>query len=106
MATKLLNSAMMPGAGRYHMVELSKEEFVRQLQAGPFESFIGYPDTAAFLERISGVSVPVNRGQTALEDGDVMLIVRLKYRVTSPGDKGKFTPTDEDYEFYRAEYSV
>jgi len=34
-----------------------------------------------------------------MQPGDEALIVKLKYRLQNPSQKGKFTPSDEDYEF-------
>lgn len=101
---RLMNSAMMPSPGVYHLRQVDRDAFVDLLRGESFESYIGYPETAKFLERISGVIVPLSRAQTTLADGDKMLIVRLKYRVQSPSDKGKFVPSDDDFEFFVAVY--
>lgn len=34
-----------------------------------------------------------------MQPGDEALIVKLKYRLQDPTQKGKFVPSDEDYEF-------
>jgi hypothetical protein len=101
---KLMNSAMMPDEGTYTLKRCTKDEFVKLLQSNKFESFIGYPDTAAFISRISGVDIEVSRQQTAVNDGDILLIVRLKYRVADPAEKARFTPSDDDFEFFTCEY--
>lgn len=101
----LMNSAMMPAEGVYILTRVSRERFVEAMRAG-FVSYIGYPDTAHFLERISGRSVPVNRSETLMFDGAIMLICKLKYRLTNPADKGRFTPSDADYEFFFCEYEA
>lgn len=94
----LLNSAMIPNPGRYDYNVISQDEAVAWLQAGAFESFCGYPDNAAYLTQISGVNVPVNRGECSMYSGDEALVMRLKYRVTNPAIKG--TPVNPaDYEF-------
>lgn len=102
---RLLNSAMMPAEGIYEMSRLTEDEFVNALRAGMFISYIGYPETAKHIADISGVEVPLNRGATYIDDGDTLLICKLKYRVQNPGDKGKFTPGRDDYEYFIVEYS-
>jgi hypothetical protein len=101
---KLLNSAMMPVEGFYQLQRVTSEKFAEWLRAEPFESYIGYPDTARLIEQIAGVKVPLSREQTTLADGDVLLICRLKYRVQIAADKGNFTPKREDFEFFVCHY--
>jgi hypothetical protein len=93
---------MMPMEGRYSLYRVSVEQFVHCLQTEPFESYIGYQSTADFLKRLSGIDIPVSRDQTSVEDGDKLLIVRLKYRLANPADKRDKNriPADEDYEFF------
>jgi Domain of unknown function (DUF1874) len=100
---KLMNSAMMPSDGHYFRRMVTQAEFVAAMAEG-FESSIGYPATAQFLERISGRSVPLSREETTVEDGDKLLICKLKYRLQNPGNKRDHAPRDEDYEFIIAEY--
>jgi len=102
---KLMNSAMMPVCGIYTLRQMSRNAFVTYLRDNEFESYIGYPDTARLIEEISGVAIPVSRAQTTLEDGDVMLIAKLKYRVNNPHQKGRFTPSMDDFEFFHAMYN-
>lgn len=101
---KLMNSAMMPQEGNYSMRQISADEFAEILRTEPFESYIGYPDNLKIIKELSGVDVPLSREQTRLAPGDEMLVMRLKYRITNPADKGKFTPTVDDFEFFKCEY--
>jgi len=101
---KLLNSAMMPVEGTYRLTRLTEEEFVKRLQAMPFQSFIGYRDTARFIEEISGLKIQISRDQTIVQDGDNLLICRLKYRLQNPSLKDKFQPSHEDFEFFLCHY--
>jgi len=96
----------MPAPGTYDLRRISREDFVSCLKKYDFQSFIGYEDTAKFLERISGVKIPVSREPTTVESGDALLIVKLKYRLSNPGDKAKFTPLDSDYEFFECYYTA
>ena len=103
---KLMNSAMMPQPGKYELVRLSRDQFVGILRdSGQVDSYVGYPQTAEFVERISGVSVAVSRRQTTLEDGDRVLVIRLAYRPQDATIKG--APVDEaDYEFFMFRYGA
>lgn len=98
----ILNAAMIPNPGNYDYRLISQQEAITWLQGGQypgdFESFVGYPDNAKFLSEISGVNVPVNRGECKMNAGDEALVMRLKYRVVNPATKG--APVNpEDYEF-------
>lgn len=104
-AIKLLNSAMMPQEGHYSLKRITREEFVEEIRTNVIISYIGYKDTADFIEKISGVEIDVNRNPTELRDTDTFLVIKLKYRVPNPAEKGKYVPTDEDYEFFICHYS-
>jgi len=109
MMVVLLNSAMMPDEGVYVLRRVSRDEFAKLVadayQRGDLQSYVGYPETAQHIERVSGVQIQVNRAPTKLADQATILICRLAYRVTDPGMKGKLQPTDEDYEYYVATYT-
>ena len=105
----LMNSAICPTPGTYRFRLISRAEFARRLvaayDAGALESRIGYPDTARFIERVvkaetgRSVSIPVSREPAEATPGDEMLVVRVRYRVRDPRQKGRFTPRDDDFEF-------
>lgn len=103
---KLVNSAMMPQTGSYNLVAISFEEFVERVRAEDVESFIGYPDNIALLKAWTGIEFPLSREKTTLQDGDRMIIMRLKYRVQNPADKGKFMPEENDFEFFLCDYNI
>ena len=104
----LLNAAVMPSEGVYTLKKISKAEFRTCLQAasvtGDFKSYIGYPETARIIEEITGVTVEVNREQAGLMPGDVMLIVKLRQRVSEPASKAVLAPSSEDFEFYQCQW--
>jgi len=106
MTTRLMNSAMMPAEGVYTLKELGMREFadkVSQADAfGELKSYIGYPQTADMIAAMSGVPIDVCRDETSIDDGDVLLIARLAYRVADPKTKGQ--PVPEHFKFYSAEY--
>ena len=109
MTTVLLNSAMMPAEGIYLLRRISRDEFARLVadahRRGDLRSYIGYPETAQHIERVSGVPIAVNRAPTQLADRTTILICKLAYRVQDPADKGKLKPSDDDYEYYAATYN-
>lgn len=103
---KLMNSAMMPHPGHYELVAITKELFVHILRDnGSVDSYVGYPQTAEFVQRISGVPIAVSRRQTVLTDGDRVLVVKLAYRPQDANSKGQ--PVNEnDYEFFLIRYTA
>jgi len=108
MTTVLLNSAVMPEEGLYILRRVSRELFAA-LVADAYGrdeliSYIGYPETAQHIERISRVPIKVDRSATQLPDLAVLAICKLKYRVADPSSKGQFRPSDEDYEYFVATY--
>jgi len=109
MTTILLNSAMMPDEGVYVLRRVSRGEFAKLVadayQRGDLQSYVGYPETAQHIERVSGVPIQVNRAPTRLPEQALILICKLAYRVADPGMKGKLQPTDEDYEYFVAKYN-
>ncbi len=67
-------------------------------------SRIGYPETAALIEAVTGWRPPISRETSPLEPGDVAYVVRLRYRVANPARKGEPTGARlEDWELGRLE---
>jgi hypothetical protein len=103
---RLMNSAMMPDFGGYEYRQLTPDEFGRVVAAAhaanTLRAYIGYEQTAQLVERLSGVPIPVSREQTPVEDGDVLLIAKLAYRLGDPKAKGQ--PVAEDFVFGLATY--
>lgn len=104
----LLNAAVMPSEGVYTLKKISKAEFRTCLRVasatGDFKSYIGYPETARIIEQLTGVTVEVNRQQAGLMPGDVMLIVKLRHRVSEPASKAALAPSSDDFEFYQCQW--
>lgn len=99
----LMNSAMMPQPGRYQIDQVEPEMFATLLRECEFVSYIGYEQTAGFLSQLIGRQVTVNRCQTILNDGDILFICKLKYRLPDPSQKGsQINP--ENFEFFIATY--
>ena len=110
MTVHLLNSAMMPAAnGIYQSQALTREEFATRAreanEKGVLISYIGYKQTAEILSDLCGFEVRENREETLIEDGDMLLIVRIKYRLANhPGRDAK--PSIDDLEFREVHYSA
>lgn len=105
--THLMNSAIMPKQGKYDLFKLFEAEFVQHVQEahkqGRLTSYIGYEQTAQFIERLTGVPVKVNRDATTIQSGDIMLICKLKYRVKGPDTKG-LSVDENDFEYFICYY--
>lgn len=102
---RLMNSAVMPYPGRYEVTRTTPEEFGRLVrsahQSGRLASTIGYQATADLIEVLSGVRVRPNREMTTLEDGDVLLICKLNYRLRDVRKKRTYiAPRSGDYDYF------
>ena len=95
----LLNSAVITGPGLYEYRLVATEEAAEWIRRGGWVSRIGYPQTADHIERLSGVRPALSREASPMEAGDEALVVRLKYRVTDPGQKGAVPIGPEDWEY-------
>lgn len=108
MTVHLMNSAMMPAEGIYVAQRISQESFAswvrRAYATGTLKSYIGYEQTARHIEAIAGVPVEVSRQPVSdLQDRDVLLVCKLKYRVADPTSKGK-PVRESDFEYFLVDY--
>ena len=109
MTVHLLNSAMMPAAnGIYQSKALTREEFaacaLEAYNKGVLISYVGYKNTAEMLSDLCGFEVRENRKETLIEDGDILLVARIKYRLANhPGRDAK--PSIDDLEFRVVTYN-
>jgi hypothetical protein len=106
MTYRLLNAAVMPVEGTYEIRRLAITQFITLVRETNPISYIGYPEAAAFLERICERPIALNRESTPVEHGDTLLIARLKYRVGNPVAKGQVKATPGDYEFFICRFSA
>lgn len=104
---RLMNSTMMPQEGIYRLLKVEESQikglfnFYRKI-GHEVQSYIGYEQTAKYMSNVLDYEVPVNRVETTLESGDVLIICKLPYRVPNPNDKGK--EVKEEFEWFVAEY--
>jgi hypothetical protein len=106
MTTHVLNSAMMPAEGYYHLQRITKHEFAHNIYEAFFDnkiqSWIGYEQNLDVIEQIAHVRLQLCRELTKIDHGDRLLMMRLKYR---PEQKAKGYRVDaEDFEYFRAYY--
>ena len=106
----LLNSAMMPAAdGVYLSKQLTAAEFASRASFaydnGNLISYVGYKSTAQLLSELCGFEIRENRAETLIDDGDILLVARIKYRLGErPNPDAK--PALDDLEFRVVYYSL
>lgn len=103
---RLLNSAVMIRQGSYRIRAITQSEFVRILQSSEWISYIGYPNMSDFISQLIGKPVPVSRASTVIDDGDVLLICRIAYRLTDRTAFQHDRLTTRDVEFLIARYDA
>jgi hypothetical protein len=65
-------------------------------------SRIGYAETAAQIERWTGIRPVLSRENSSMEPGDIAMVIRLRYRAADPATKGQPTAqTDDAWEIAR-----
>ena len=109
MTVHILNSAVMPHKGTYHLKDITESEFAKELKEAhevgtKIKHYIGYPSTLTLCEQLTGLDLGcLNRDKTHFNGGDLFYVIRLKYRV-KPNEKVKDEPNLEDFEFFRGVY--
>jgi len=99
MARYLLNSAVITAPGVYKYTLVPPEEAAEWIRQGGWESRIGYSQTADWIEQLAGIRPPLSREASPMQLGDEALVVRLKYRVTDPSQKGAVAVGPDDWEY-------
>ena len=104
----VLNSAMMPAEGCYTLRKISGGQFMEMVydahKAGVLLSSVGYPQNLDFIRRCTGLELPLSRKETRIKDGDILLIMKLRYRVD--GYPKGYPVSENDFEFFVADYSA
>jgi len=95
----LLNSAVITAPGVYEYRLVTPQEAAAWIRAGGWVSRIGYPQTADWIEQLAGVRPELSREASVMEAGDEALVVRLRYRVADPAQKGAVPVQPEDWEY-------
>lgn len=99
----------MPKPGFYELWEITAEDFAKEVRSAKendeFQHYIGYKSTRTLVEQLTGIDLHELRFEKAeLSDGDLFLVVRLKYRPT-PAEKIEDNPTISDFEFFKGSYT-
>jgi hypothetical protein len=104
----LMNCAVMTNQGTYRVKKIPLEEFCKLIQeahaGNNLISHLGYDQAIEYVRKNTGIRFPFNRDRTELADGDVMLILRLAYRISDPSTKR--LPQREDYEFLSSIFKI
>jgi len=95
----LLNSAVITAPGVYEYTLVTPQEAAEWIKTQQWESRIGYPQTADHIAQLSGVRPVLSREASPMQAGDEALVVRLRYRVADPGQKGAVPIQEEDWEY-------
>lgn len=113
MRVHLLNSAMMPKEGTYNLVRIDKEIFKMLLEKYYTESklvnYIGYEQNLKLISEWCNIRLVANRDEAKnLESGDILLIMKLKYRVKNINNKSdknfQAQLTENDFDFFEAKF--
>jgi len=75
----ILNSAVITAFGEYTYEGISAEEIRKMLGYDGWISCIGYPETAAALQEITGQKILVNRQTIIMHPGDEAIVFRLVF---------------------------
>lgn len=105
--THVLSSAMMPKPGKYEMLKISESEFMDRIkqafESGSLKSSVGYTQNINYIHKKSGIRIALSRDSTKIQSGDVLLIMKLAYRLENSDSKGNII-NPNDYEFFIAHY--
>lgn len=85
----ILNSAVITTPGIYTYRLVGVDEAKKWIERGPFESTLGYLETAVCLSAITGIPIKVNRKMVRMQEGDEALVFRLTCRLDDPRLKGQ-----------------
>jgi hypothetical protein len=104
----VMNAAMMPTVGCYNLMGITEGGFMRAIKtahkSGNLTSWIGYQQNADYIRKHTGITLPLSRQETKINDGDKLLIMKLRYRVQG---LPKGAPVDEnDFEFFWCEFTA
>ncbi len=99
----------MPQIGTYIMSKISKKDFIEKVIIAynnkELEHYLGYQNNVNLIKKWAKISLTMNRNKTILLNNDTLLVMKLKYRLSNPSEKGSFIPNENDYEFYIIKYN-
>lgn len=107
MAVYITNSAIVPNDGIYLCRKIPPRIFALEVEeaarSGGFISHVGYAQTARHIQKLTGYKIDVNRGQTMLMHGDVILVAKLRFRFKDVKAKQEHQP-NRRYTYQRITY--
>jgi hypothetical protein len=104
MRVTLMNAANMPQDGVYSRQSITRREFVKRIKrATVINSSIGYESVAQLISEMTGREIQKNRNVTQIEDGEIILVMKLRYRI-DPKDKGTRDFGIDEYEYLLIRY--
>ena len=112
MKVHLTNSAVITEEGLYKSVRISPEIFAdevkRYYEARQLISYISYQTNIDILQELTNIRLPMSRATMNIKSGDIILAMKLKYRlptVNLKGDKSfRQRLTLNDFEFFIVVY--
>lgn len=109
MTVHLLNSSVMPQPGSYQLWEITAEAFAAEVRAAAedheLKHYIGYKSTLTFIEHLTSLDLgELHFEKAELKDGDMFLVVKLKYRPIL-SEKIADDPDIRDFRFYKGNYA-
>lgn len=102
----VMNSPVMPNNGKYDQSSVTIEKVKFILKNNPFISAIGHQSTADLLSKLTDISIPVNRIAVSLKDGDIMIVFKLKTRLSEGTILNEEELAKLEYEFSYVTYKA
>jgi hypothetical protein len=112
MRVHLLNSAVMPVEGTYRSkkipVDIFKSILAQAYENGQLLNYIGYETNIKLIAEWCDIRLPLSRDEVQLKDGDILLVMKLKYRLKDVKMKTDSAYqkqlSENDFEFFVVEY--
>lgn len=103
----LLASSLMPSPHFVYQPQLlQREDFMKLVddayRRGRLESYVSHAATATHIEKLTGITIDINRSEIYVEAGDVMLVCKRRHSYI-PYQRPTRDTHDEDFEYWLVE---